>query len=141
MAHEISFESIKRAVAAVAGMRLSDLEGPRRWKAYAQPRQTTCLLARRIRPDLSLPNLGRRLGGRDHTSILHAARRAEARLEAGDEGEVLRVYAALNRLGLEELPGASPTRRPIYLIRHELDLARTRVAQLEAELARSRSEH
>lgn len=57
-------------------MRLSDLIGPKRVRTIARPRQIAMYLAKQLTPR-SLPEIGRRFGGRDHTTIMHGVRRIE----------------------------------------------------------------
>jgi chromosomal replication initiator protein len=54
----------------------------RRARAVARPRQAAMWIAKQI-TTRSLPDIGRRFGGRDHTTVLHAVRRIEA-LKAED---------------------------------------------------------
>ncbi|MBK5957423.1 hypothetical protein CCR97_04260 [Rhodoplanes elegans] len=56
----------------------------RRAKEYVTARQAVCWLARELTP-LSMPEIGRRLGDRDHTTILHAIGRAQGRLDTDDD--------------------------------------------------------
>lgn len=138
MAHEISFDAILRATAICARVRLDDLTGPSRRKADARPRQLAVLITRRVRPELSLPFIGRRLGGRDHTTVLHSERRALERVEANDPFEVELLAAVLSHLGLDRLPEPQPTSyaaRQRINVERDLVIARARVAALEAQLA------
>ena len=57
-------------------VRLSDLIGPKRVRTIARPRQIAMYLAKQLTPR-SLPEIGRRFGGRDHTTIMHGVRRIE----------------------------------------------------------------
>jgi chromosomal replication initiator protein len=57
-------------------VRLSDLIGPKRVRTIARPRQIAMFLAKQLTPR-SLPEIGRRFGGRDHTTIMHGVRRIE----------------------------------------------------------------
>jgi chromosomal replication initiator protein len=57
-------------------VRLSDLIGPKRLRTIARPRQIAMYLAKQLTPR-SLPEIGRRFGGRDHTTIMHGVRRIE----------------------------------------------------------------
>lgn len=50
-------------------------------------------LARRLTP-LSLPEIGRRFGGRDHTTVLHGVRAVETRLAADDRLAALSIGCA-----------------------------------------------
>ena len=57
-------------------VRLSDMIGPKRVRTIARPRQVAMYLAKQLTPR-SLPEIGRRFGGRDHTTIMHGVRRIE----------------------------------------------------------------
>jgi chromosomal replication initiator protein len=58
-------------------MKQADLLSERRNRAIARPRQAAMWLAKQL-TTRSLPDIGRRFGGRDHTTVLHAVRRIEA---------------------------------------------------------------
>lgn len=66
-----SVAEIQRAVAEHFGMRLAEMTSHRRARAVARPRQVAMYLARELTP-LSLPQIGRHFGGRDHTTVMHA---------------------------------------------------------------------
>lgn len=72
-----SIAEIKEAVARRFKVKVSDLEGDSRKKAYAHPRQVAMALAyRRLRRfGYSLPVIGKQFGDRDHTTVLHAYRK------------------------------------------------------------------
>lgn len=69
----VSMETILRAVAAEFGVTVLDLLSHRRTRQVTRPRQIACHLARHMTV-LTLPGIGRRVGGRDHTTILAADR-------------------------------------------------------------------
>lgn len=73
---KITVEDIQRKVAEHYGIRLSDLVGPKRSRTIARPRQVAMYLAKTL-TTRSLPDIGRRFGGRDHTTILHGIRKVE----------------------------------------------------------------
>ena len=50
--------------------------GPKRVRTIARPRQIAMYLAKQLTPR-SLPEIGRRFGGRDHTTIMHGVRKIE----------------------------------------------------------------
>jgi chromosomal replication initiator protein len=52
------------------------LRGPRRACEIVRPRQIAYLMVPELRPDLSLPAIGRQFGDRDHTTIMHGIKRA-----------------------------------------------------------------
>lgn len=57
------------------GMRAADITGPRIGAAYVQARHEAIALAYVARPDMSLPQIGRLFGNRNHTTILHAVKK------------------------------------------------------------------
>ena len=63
-------------------IRLADMSSPRRARAVARPRQVAMYLAKHL-TSRSLPEIGRKFGGRDHTTVMHAIRKIEE-LSASD---------------------------------------------------------
>jgi chromosomal replication initiator protein len=74
-------EVIQQRVAAAFGISRAELVGTSRAATPLRARQVAILLTREA-TDLSLPQIGRLYGGRDHTTILNALRRAEATLSS-----------------------------------------------------------
>ena len=79
---KVTVDTIQKVVAEHYAMKQSDLISERRARAVARPRQVAMWLAKQI-TTRSLPDIGRRFGGRDHTTVLHAVRRIE-QLKAED---------------------------------------------------------
>ncbi len=79
---KITVEEIQRKVADHYNIRLSDMIGPKRLRTIARPRQVAMYLSKAL-TTRSLPEIGRRFGGRDHTTIMHGVRRVEE-LRAAD---------------------------------------------------------
>jgi chromosomal replication initiator protein len=77
-AHErrITIEDIQKRVAEHYGLRMADMLSARRARAVARPRQVAMYLTKQLTPR-SLPEIGRKFGGRDHTTVMHAIRRIE----------------------------------------------------------------
>jgi len=73
---KITIEEIQRRVAEHYNIRLSDLLGPKRVRTYARPRQVAMYLCKQL-TSRSLPEIGRRFGGRDHTTVMHGVKRVE----------------------------------------------------------------
>lgn len=73
---KLSIEEIQRKVAEHYNIRLSDMIGPKRLRTIARPRQVAMYLSKQLTPR-SLPEIGRRFGGRDHTTIMHGVRKIE----------------------------------------------------------------
>ena len=72
----VLIEDIKRAVAERYKITVGDLESASRKRSFVRPRQIAMLVARRV-TDRSFPEIGRRLGDRDHTTIIHGCRKIE----------------------------------------------------------------
>ena len=79
----IRIEDIQRIVARHFNVSKADLLSSRRTRTIVRPRQIAMYLAKMLTPR-SLPEIGRRFGGRDHTTVLHAVRKIEE-LIAGDK--------------------------------------------------------
>lgn len=73
---KITVEEIQRKVSDYYNIRLSDIIGPKRLRSYARPRQVAMYLCKQL-TSRSLPEIGRRFGGRDHTTVMHGVRRIE----------------------------------------------------------------
>ena len=89
----IKIEDIQRVVARQYNVSRSDLLSSRRTANVVRPRQVAMYLAKTLTLR-SLPEIGRRFGGRDHTTVLHAVRKIEALvskdLTLSDEVELLK---------------------------------------------------
>ncbi|MBN2210644.1 MAG: chromosomal replication initiator protein DnaA [Sedimentisphaerales bacterium] len=81
---QISISQIIESVTNHYNVRLSDLQGKRRSRSIAFPRQVCMYLARDLTPH-SLEEIGGHFGGRDHTTVLHAYRSID-RLYESDNG-------------------------------------------------------
>ncbi len=90
----ITIDEIQKATAQHYGMKQTDLISERRNRSIARPRQAAMWLAKHL-TTRSLPDIGRRFGGRDHTTVLHAVRRIEA-LKV-DDGQLARDLEVLTR--------------------------------------------
>ena len=73
---KISIDDIQRKVAEHYNIRLADMVGPKRARNVARPRQIAMYLSKQL-TSRSLPEIGRRFGGRDHTTIMHGIRKVE----------------------------------------------------------------
>jgi chromosomal replication initiator protein len=80
----VSIEEIQRKVADHYNIRLTDMSSARRARNVARPRQVAMYLAKQL-TQRSLPEIGRRFGNRDHTTVMHAVSRV-AELMAADAG-------------------------------------------------------
>ena len=86
-------ELIKEVVAKHYDLTLAELIGGPRSKKFSYPRMVGMYLAKEI-TDRSLPDIGRRFGGRDHTTVLHGVRKIEGLLAARDP-QMIETIAAL----------------------------------------------
>jgi chromosomal replication initiator protein len=73
---KVTIDEIIRKVADHYNLRMSDLLSARRARQVARPRQVAMFLAKTL-TSRSLPDIGRRFGGRDHTTVIHAVRKIE----------------------------------------------------------------
>jgi chromosomal replication initiator protein len=72
----VTIDEIQRRVAEHYNIRLSEMTSDRRARAVARPRQVAMYLAKQL-TTRSLPEIGRKFGGRDHTTVIHAIRKVE----------------------------------------------------------------
>ena len=72
----ITIEEIQKRVAAHFNIRLGDMYSARRARNVARPRQVAMYLAKQL-TSRSLPEIGRKFGGRDHTTVMHGVKRVE----------------------------------------------------------------
>ncbi|MEM7719213.1 MAG: chromosomal replication initiator protein DnaA [Pseudomonadota bacterium] len=90
---KITVEEIQRKVSDHYNIRLSDLIGPKRVRTFARPRQVAMYLSKQM-TTRSLPEIGRRFGGRDHTTVMHGVRKIEELMQQdsqiADDLEMLR---------------------------------------------------
>ncbi|MCW5772654.1 MAG: chromosomal replication initiator protein DnaA [Rhodospirillaceae bacterium] len=78
----VTIDDIQKRVCEHYNIKMSDLLSPRRARAVARPRQVAMYLAKQL-TTRSLPEIGRKFGGRDHTTIMHGVRKIEE-LRGGD---------------------------------------------------------
>ncbi len=94
----VRIEDIQKIVARQFNVSRNDLLSNRRTRVIVRPRQVAMYLAKVMTPR-SLPEIGRRFGGRDHTTVLHAVRKIEG-MSASDQ-KLAREIELLKRLILE----------------------------------------
>ena len=94
--HKISVEQILKSVAAVFGVRVTDLRGSRRTKEIALPRQVAMYLAKEMINE-SLMALGASFG-KSHSTILHACQNIEKKIA---NNEQLRRQVSMARRNVE----------------------------------------
>jgi len=72
----VTIEEIQKRVAAHFNIRTSDMHSARRARSVARPRQVAMYLAKQLTAR-SLPEIGRKFGGRDHTTVMHAVKKVD----------------------------------------------------------------
>jgi chromosomal replication initiator protein len=72
----VTIDEIQRRVAEHFNIRLSEMTSERRARSVARPRQVAMYLAKQL-TTRSLPEIGRKFGGRDHTTVMHAVRKVQ----------------------------------------------------------------
>lgn len=76
----LSVKKMQQVVCAFYGLSMGDLISPRRTTRIVLPRQICMFIARKLTTK-TLPEIGRRFGGKDHTTILHGVRKVEALIQ------------------------------------------------------------
>ena len=78
----VTIDEIQRRVAEHFNIKMAEMTSSRRARIVARPRQVAMYLAKQL-TSRSLPEIGRKFGGRDHTTVMHAVRKIEE-LSASD---------------------------------------------------------
>jgi len=76
----VTIEEIQKKVAEHYSIRLTDMSSARRARSVARPRQVAMYLAKQL-TSRSLPEIGRKFGNRDHTTVMHAVSRVGELME------------------------------------------------------------
>lgn len=97
---KIGIERIKSAVASHFNVTRIDLVSERRTVSVVLPRQIAMYLAKTM-TGRSLPEIGRRFGGRDHTTVLHSVRKVDA-LEKRDPAVAAALVTIKASMGITE---------------------------------------
>ncbi len=72
----VTIEEIQKRVSEHFNIRIADMHSARRARAVARPRQVAMYLSKQL-TSRSLPEIGRKFGGRDHTTVMHAVKKVE----------------------------------------------------------------
>ncbi len=78
--NRLTIQDIQKQVAEAFDVRIAELNGRRRTAHVAHSRQVAMYLSRQL-TDLSLQDIGEAFGGRDHGTVIHAARAVESKME------------------------------------------------------------
>jgi chromosomal replication initiator protein len=95
---KVKIEDIQKLVASHFNVSRADILSARRTASVVRPRQIAMYLAKLLTPR-SLPEIGRRFGGRDHTTVLHAVRKITGLVTA--DGTLTEEIELLKRMLLE----------------------------------------
>jgi len=79
----LTVDEIQKAVATHFGVTTTDICSKRRTQSVVRPRHVAMYLAK-VLTTRSLPDIGRRFGGRDHSTVIHAVNKMIAMIESGD---------------------------------------------------------
>lgn len=80
----ITVDDVVKATAAHFKMKVSDIKGKRRTRAIAWARQVSMYLSREL-TDSSFPEIGNKIGGKDHSTVMYAHSKIAAELEKTEE--------------------------------------------------------
>ncbi|MBF8254906.1 MAG: dnaA [Deltaproteobacteria bacterium] len=78
---EVTVESIQKTICDYFNLKLGDLKAKRRTRNIALPRQLAMYLCRKY-TSTSFPSIGDKFGGRDHSTVIHAAKTIEKKIKA-----------------------------------------------------------
>ena len=92
---QVTPERIAKAVSEYYGVGMEQLQGQKREKSIVVPRQIAMYLMRE-ETDVSLLRIGAELGGRDHSTVLHACGKINREMQVNDE--MRREVAAVREL-------------------------------------------
>ena len=90
----ITVDEIQKTTADHYGLKQADLLSERRTRSIARPRQVAMYLCK-LHTTRSYPDIGRRFGGRDHTTVLHGVKKIEELM--GKDEQIARDVEALSR--------------------------------------------
>jgi chromosomal replication initiator protein len=79
-AREVTVESIQKTICDYYNIKINDLKAKRRTKNIAVPRQVAMYLSRK-HTSTSFPAIGSKFGGRDHSTVIHAAKTIEKKIK------------------------------------------------------------
>lgn len=91
----VSIEDIQKQVAAHYNIKVSDMHSARRSRTVARPRQVAMYLSKKF-TSKSLPEIGRKFGGKDHTTVMHAVKRIEELMVS--DGDVAKDVELLSKI-------------------------------------------
>ena len=85
--HQVTVEMVQGEVARQFGLHVNDLRGNRRTQDVVHARHIAMYLSREL-TEASTPEIGRRFGGRDHSTVIHGLRKVERQLKDGHDPQL-----------------------------------------------------
>lgn len=98
----VTIAAIQAAVSECFGLPLAEMTSDRRAREVARPRQVAMYLSKSLTAK-SLPEIGRRFGNRDHTTVMHAVKQIE-RLQSEDPDFAHRISTLSDKIAHRPLP-------------------------------------
>jgi chromosomal replication initiator protein len=95
---DITVESIQKVVADFFGLKLADMKSDKRLKNFVQARQIAIWLCRDM-TKASYPDIGSRFGGKDHSTVIYAAKKIDAALK--DDYKLAKIIEELKNILLK----------------------------------------
>jgi chromosomal replication initiator protein len=95
---DITVESIQKVVADFFGLKLADMKSEKRLKNFVQARQIAIWLCRDM-TKASYPDIGSRFGGKDHSTVIYAAKKIDAALK--DDYKLAKIVDELKNILLK----------------------------------------
>jgi chromosomal replication initiator protein len=92
---------IQKKVAEHYSVKLADMSSTRRARQVSAPRQVAMYLAKKL-TTMSLPEIGKHFGGRDHTTVLHAFKKVEETIK--NDGNLAEDVRLLTNILTKKLP-------------------------------------
>jgi hypothetical protein len=116
MSGYLSVRTVVQAVAAVTGIMPPEITGARRTNEVVRPRHLVMYFAGIYCPQMTLPQIGRALGGRDHTTVIHGRNKIAREVETcGLDAEMREIKAildtamsVLSRITVDDIPDSDP---------------------------------
>ena len=88
----VTIDEIQRRVAEHYNIKTSDMHSAKRTRTIARPRQVAMYLSKHL-TEASLPEIGRKFGGRDHATVMHAVKKVNELMQEdraiGEDVELL----------------------------------------------------
>ena len=98
--HPESIENIQKSVARYFTIKVSDLKGSKRVKVFTEPRQIAMYLCRKLN-SASYPEIGKKFGGKDHSTVIHAYKKIEKKINEDVEFKNT-IFTIENQIKLRE---------------------------------------